>query len=104
MRAYMLLVPAVCMVTERGGWGPWKRVRFTVLAWALSVFVCVPAGVIITLFVDASLPWVLTHAFVLVSTLPVVVWEMWHSRLFVAEARVDPELGSTLGDDAEAAA
>lgn len=81
----MLSFVSICMVTERGQWSTWKRLGFVPLAWLVhAVLTPLTLGLGILVY-QSGRPELLDRAITFFASIPVVLWAMWRSRLFVAQ-------------------
>ena len=76
----MLVLVSICMGTERGDWQIWKRVGFVPLVWILHAVLSLPAGIVVVGIVS---PELLDRALTFVASLPIAIFAMRRSRLFV---------------------
>lgn len=82
----MLALVSVCMATERGQWKVWQRIGFVFLAWIVQAILT-----IFTLFTFGVLMYwggrsdLVDRVTVFVASIPVVVFAMRRSKLFVTE-------------------
>ena len=81
----MLIVIIVCMVTERGRWRPWKRVLFVPLAWIAQPLLSIPVLFTVGFFLlSLGREGLIDRAVTFISSLPLVLFAMRQSRLFVS--------------------
>ena len=99
LRVTALSIFGLCMITERGSWVLWKRIAFVPGAWLIYAYVCVPVAFVPLAIFAPTYPGVVTESVVLVASLPLVVWAMRHSRLFVVEHSVEPGRQQIASDD-----
>lgn len=82
----MLILVSVCMVTERGRWKRWQKIGFVPFVYILHVVFFLPALAILS-------SWVPSHfvgrAACFIASLPIVVFAMRQSRLFVFRPEKD---------------
>ena len=86
----MLVLVALCMVTERGRWKMWQRVTAIPAAWLAQALLQVPAVVAVGMPVAMGRPDVAERMISLAASLSAVIFAMRQSRLFVtpvSEAR-----------------
>jgi hypothetical protein len=77
----MLVLVSICMGTERGDWQIRKRVGFVPLVWLLHAVLSLPAGILVVGIVS---PELLDRALTFVASLPIAIFAMRRSWLFVA--------------------
>ena len=92
----MLVFTTVCMITHRGQWPISWRVGFVPAASILHALISVPM-VVVVLFVRPELQ---DRAVSFLSSLPVVLFAMRHSRLFVIPEAEPAEAQDTPHDSA----
>ena len=80
----MLLFVIVCTSTERGRWKVWQRVAFVPAAWLGHALLSVPAVLAVGIPLAAGpRPDFADRMVTLVASIPVIVFAMRQSRLFV---------------------
>ena len=85
----MLALVIVCMISERGRWKTWQRVLFVPLAWIAQPLLYIPLALPLALMI-AVLDFgggrkdLVDRSIVFLSSLPVVLFAMRQSRLFVS--------------------
>ena len=98
----MLVAVSVCMVTERALWGIWRRFLAVPGSWFAHAVLHWPAAAIGRLFYSTGFPELVDYVSVYLATVPIVLWAMWHSRLFVAATNQSTASSSPgLADGAE---
>jgi hypothetical protein len=85
----MLVLVTVCMVTERGRWKIWQRVAAVPVAWITQALLQVPAVVVVGMPIALGRPDVAERMIGLAASLPVVIFAMRQSHLFVTSADGD---------------
>ena len=81
----MLVVVVWCMVTERGIWPVWRRLLAVPGAWVLHGLLTWPASGLVMPFRNLVFPELLDYFGVYLASVPLVLWAMWHSRVFVEQ-------------------
>ena len=81
----MVAMIVVCMATERGLWPLWKRILAVPAAWVAQGILGWPAMIFGRVLCLVGLPAYSEYATVYIASAPLVLWAMWHSRLFVQE-------------------
>ena len=72
------------MATERGEWKTWQRVGFVFLAWIVQAVLAIPVLLTIGMLMGAAGRLNLVdRAVTFFASIPVVIFAMRHSRLFV---------------------
>jgi hypothetical protein len=94
-RAALLLFFSLCMLTERGGWGLWRRIAFVAGAWLAFCYVALPLVFVVLTLCAPAYPPLITEVAIYGGSVPLVMWAMRHSRLFVMDVRA--EHGQKLG-------
>ena len=100
----MLVLVAWCMVTERGLWPIWKRLLAVPGAWVLHGLLTWPASGLVMPFRNLMFPGLVDYLAVYFASVPLVLWAMWHSRVFMellpssAEADADDPADGQSGD------
>jgi hypothetical protein len=80
----MLVSLIVCMATERGQWGAWKRIAFVPAGWILQLIMSIPMVLVVaTMMAGTSSVHLGERAVAFSSSLPSVILAMRRSRLFV---------------------
>jgi hypothetical protein len=92
----MLVLVAVCAATDRGGWRVWQRIALVPGAWLAQAELEIPAVFAVGLPIAMGRPDVVERMIGLAASVPVAIFAMRHSRLFVAPA------GEGLGSAVEA--
>jgi len=91
----MIILVSVCAVTERGRWRTWQRIALVPAAWIAQALLNVPAVLVVGMPVWAWRPEIADRVTSLAASVPVVIFTMRQSRLFVAPAQiVESERGS----------
>lgn len=80
----MLVFVSICMATERGQWSAWRRVGFVPLAWIVHALLAPVAFGLGILVYQSGRPDLLDRAITFFASIPIVLWAMWRSHLFVA--------------------
>ena len=86
----MLVLVIVCAATERGRWRLWKRIALVPGAWLAQAVLQIPAVFAVGLPIAMWRPDVVERMIGLAASVPVVIFAMRHSRLFVAPAGEGP--------------
>jgi len=96
----MLVSVSICMITERGHWKVWQRIGFVPLAWVVEAILAPLFAFSIGAFVYASgYPHLVNYVTSFFSSLPIVIFAMWHSRLFVRQKHeIEPNPNQPLPD------
>ena len=87
--ATFFLIIIICMVTERGRWQIWKRMIYIPLCFLFHVLLTIPSSAALGIL-KFSPDHVRTHAeqraVFLLASIPILVYSMRQSRLFVGKA------------------
>ena len=83
----MLVFLAICMVYERSNWGIWKRIGFVLLSWVLQSIISVLVVFSIGLLINEVRPHLVNRATSFIATLPLVIYGMQRSLLFVKKVQ-----------------
>ena len=82
----MVAMISLCMLTGRGNWPWWKRLLFVPVAWIAQVPLSLAACfVVLPLALLVGRPTLIDPAGSLVASIPLVVFAMRRSRLFVVD-------------------
>lgn len=82
----MLIVVSVCMWTEKGRLQTWHRIGFVFLSWILQTLLGLMVYLCIGIFLGPSSPY-FDSIVAFLSSVPIVIFAMRQSRLFVATAK-----------------
>ena len=82
----MLVFVIVCMITHRGNWSAWKKIIVVPAAWIVQLTLQLPVAIGLSPFLAWIEPTKGDRVIVLFSSLPVVIFAMRYSRLFVRPA------------------
>ena len=84
----------LCVATERGRWPLWKRLVFVPASFVMHVVLTIPAGAMLGVLMRSP-DHVRTvgeqRAVFILASLPVLLYAMHQSRLFVRSLRAGPE-------------
>jgi len=80
----MIFLVALCMLTDRGDWNIWQRIAYFIFSWAAQAIIAVPTLWVIGIIMAAGNRMNLIDRSVsFFASIPIVVFAMWHSKLFV---------------------
>jgi hypothetical protein len=84
----------ICMLTERGRWPVWKRLVFVPASFVMHVVLTIPAGAMLGIL-KRSPDHVRTigeqRAVFVLASLPILLYALHQSRLFVRASRAVPD-------------
>lgn len=97
----MVVLVSICMVTERGQWKVWQRIGLVFLAWIVQAILTIPiALVVVPLLLLGNRADFADRGVSFVATIPVVVFAMRRSRLFVRAQHHEDIMTNTTHADA----
>lgn len=97
----MVVLVSICMVTERGQWKVWQRIGFVFLAWMAHAILTIPVALGIgPLLLLGDRVALVDRGVSFVATVPIVVFAMRRSRLFVRAQRDEHTTTNTRHVDA----